>query len=80
MESAEEGERSGRVPQPLQIDPKWYVRHTTSLALLTAQRMQLSRCSQDFLPTHQDRRPPPRLLHDVQEGGNRVRYRLRQEV
>ena len=43
------------------------VRSTRYVGLLTADRMQLPRCPRSFLPAHQDRRPPRRLLHRVQE-------------
>ena len=77
MDGAEKGEKE---PPPLKIDPKWYVRYTTPLASLTAQWIQLPRCSQGLLPTPQDRRSTTRLLHHVQEGGDRVRRGLCQEV
>jgi len=76
----EGAEKSDKASLPLQIDPKWYVRRATSLESLTADRVQPPRRSQIFLPAHQDRGSSPRLLHNVQEGGNRVRHRLRQEV
>ena len=47
---------------------------------LSADRTQHPRGSQTFLPAHQDRRPPCRLLHDVQEGVDGVRHGLRQEI
>jgi hypothetical protein len=37
MENAETGEKSDKKSPPLQIDPKWYVRHFTLLELLTAE-------------------------------------------
>ena len=52
----------------------------SSPGLLSADRTQPPRCSQNILPAHKDRRSSCRLLHDVQEGGGRVRYRLRQEI
>ena len=54
MEGTEKGENNEKESPPLRIDPKWYVRHVTSLASLTVERTQLSGCSQGFLPTHQD--------------------------
>ena len=80
MEGSAMGEGGEKESPPLQIDPKWYVRCAKLLASLTAERTQPSRCSQIILPTHQDRRCARRLLHDVQEGGDRVRCGLRQEV
>ena len=71
MEDVGKDENSEKESPPLQIDPKWYVRHDTSLAL-TAELAQFPRCSQILLPTHQDRRLPPRLLHHVQARGNGV--------
>ena len=47
---------------------------------LIADRTQFPRRSQGFLPTHQDGRCTCRLLRDLQEGGDRVRCALRQEV
>ena len=35
MEGAEKGEKSEKESPPLQIDPKWYVRHITPIASLT---------------------------------------------
>jgi len=57
MEDAGKGEKGEKEFSPLQIDPKWYVQYTvtTPLVSLTADRMQLPRCSQGFLSTHQDR-------------------------
>ena len=39
MEDAEKGEKSENESPPLRIDPKLYVRHATSLASLTAERI-----------------------------------------
>jgi hypothetical protein len=38
MEDTEEDKKSEGESPPLQIDPKWYVRHATPLGLLIAER------------------------------------------
>lgn len=80
MDGADKGGRSEIEPPLLRIDPKWYVLRATLFPSLTSERIQLPRCSQDVLPTHQGQRSPRRLLYVVQAGGDRVRYRLRPEV
>jgi len=77
MEGAEKGDTASPL---LQIDPKWYVERVTLLAWLTFGRVQHPRRSKNFLPAHQDQRSTSRLLYNVQERGDRVRCRLRQEV
>ena len=48
----------------------------SSPVLLSADQTQPPRHSQSFLPAHQDRQSPRRLLHSVQEGIGRVRCGL----
>jgi hypothetical protein len=53
---------------------------STLLEPLTIEWEQFPRCSQNLLPTPQDRRPSTQFLYSLQEGGDRVRHGLRQEV
>ena len=79
-EEGRKGEEGERDVPPLLVDPKRYVRYSASLLRHPIYHPQHSRCSQNVFPVHQARRCTSRLLHDVQEGGDRVRHQLRQEV
>jgi hypothetical protein len=55
MENPETGEKNEKPSPPLQIDPKWYVRHAALLESMTAETAKLPRRTQNILPTNQER-------------------------
>jgi len=73
---AEKSENGEREFQPLENGPREYVGFLF-VGLLSADWAQLPRRS---VPAYQDRPSPRQVLQDIREGGEGVRYAIRQEI